>query len=160
MKEEDTLTDIPLYPDGVYGSPHDYGTIRIQGGDTGLVLPRDGSPGYTTAFVECFPPGSFLRGQGTTVAEADDACWAKLQAFLGCPGHIWEPRNYRNGSGICTVCGQYGHDVLTADQVHLTGSKKQRALVPGARPTVACGRCRQSAVPRVRRRNDGDAGPA
>lgn len=112
------MTDISLYPDGHHASPHDYGTIRVQGGATGVVIVRDG-PGYTTAFVECFPEGSFLRGQGATVEEADEACWVKLQAYLGCPGHVWEPRQYRNGSGICTVCGQYGHEVLAPEQLGL-----------------------------------------
>jgi hypothetical protein len=144
------MTDIPLYPGDSYPSPHDYGTIRVQGGATGIVLPRDGSPGYTTAFVECFPPGSFFRGQGSTVTEADDACWAKLQAYLSCPGHVWEPRNYRNGSGVCAVCGQYGHDVLTAAQLGyhcticgeptfntLTGSKTSEPRCADHDPKVA-----------------------
>lgn len=110
------MSQIPLYPDGHHASPHDYGSVRVQGGATGIVIVRDG-PGYATAFVECFPAGSFLRGQGSTVEEADAACWAKLQAYLGCAGHIWEPRSYRNGSGVCKVCGQYGSEVLTAEEL-------------------------------------------
>lgn len=110
------MSSIPLYPDSTFESPHDYGPIRVQAGDFGIVI---GNPIRTTAFVECFPEGSFFRGEGATVAEADDACWAKLHAYLNCPGHNWEPRHYRNGSGYCTVCGQYGSEVLTAAQLSL-----------------------------------------
>lgn len=143
------MSQIPLYPAGHHTSPHDYGTISVQGGATGVVIVRDG-PGYTTAFVECFPAGSFLRGQGSTVEEADDACWAKLQAYLRCPGHDWEPRQYRNGSGICALCSQYGHDVLTAAQLGyfctacgtptfniLTGSRTREPRCPGHDPKDA-----------------------
>lgn len=110
------MTIFPLYPDSSYSSPHDYGLIRVQGGEVGVVLVR-GGPHYTTAFVECFPAGSFLRGEGASVSEADDACWDKLQAYLNCPGHDWEPRQYANGSGVCRVCGQYGSEVLTAEDL-------------------------------------------
>lgn len=143
------MTDIPLYPDSTFTSPHNYGSIRVQGGGTGIVIVRDG-PGYTTAFVECFPEGSFLRGEGASVAEADDACWAKLQAYLGCPGHDWKPRQYRNGSGYCTVCGQYGSGVFTAEQLGyhcttcgvptfctLTGSKEPEPRCTEHDPKVA-----------------------
>ena len=143
------MTDISLYPDGHHTSPHDYGTIRVQGGATGVVIVHDG-PGYTTAFVECFPAGSFFRGQGSTIEEADAACWAKLRAYLGCPGHEWEPRQYRNGSGYCTVCGQYGSDVLTAEQLGffctacgvptfytLTGSKTREPRCTDHDPKIA-----------------------
>lgn len=52
-------------------------------------------------------------------AEADDACWAKLQAYLGCGEHEWEARGYRNGGGFCTRCGQFGSKVFTPDQLGL-----------------------------------------
>lgn len=109
------MTRIPLHP-GVFESTHDYGTTYVQGGESGLVVvPGGGS--YTTAFVECAHDNSFIRGEGETLAEADDACWAKLQAFLGCTQHQWDARGYRNGGGFCTLCGQFGAKVFTAEQL-------------------------------------------
>lgn len=111
------MTTFPLHPDKTYDSPHDYGLIQVQGGESGVVLLREGGS-YTTAFVECFPENSFIRGEGATVAEADDACWAKLQSFTGCE-HQWEPQGYRNGGGICKHCGQFGSKVFTPEDLGL-----------------------------------------
>lgn len=115
-----SMTQIPLSPfhTTFHDSPHDYGDIRVQGGSQGIVFART-KPSYVTAFVECFPPGSFIRGEGETVAEADDACWAKLQAYLGCTAHEWEARSYKNGAGFCIHCGQFGSQVFTAEQLGL-----------------------------------------
>lgn len=107
------MTSIPLSFSSTdcFDSPHDYGTIQVQGGEGGTVFVRGGSS-YITAFVECFPENSFIRGEGATMAEADDACWAKLQSYTGCE-HQWEVRGYRNGGGICKHCGQFGSKVFT-----------------------------------------------
>lgn len=113
------MTRIPLSPAHAtfFDSPHDYGTIMVQGGEGGYVFVRNGE-NYTTAFVECFPEGSFIRGEGATVVEADDACWAKLQSYTGCE-HQWEVRGYRNGGGICKHCGQFGSKAFTPEQLGL-----------------------------------------
>jgi hypothetical protein len=129
------MTSIPLSPRGSFHeSTHDYGDVFVQGGDTGYVF-VSGGENYMTAFVECATAGAFLRGEGKTLAEADDACWTKLQAYLGCPGHEFEPRAYRNGGGICKHCGTFRSGVFTAEQLglfctscgiptlHTTGSK-------------------------------------
>lgn len=100
-----------------YESPNDYGEIFVQGGTSGLVISSRGN--YQTAFVECFPSGSFIRGEGETLAEADAACFAKLQAYLGCPRHEWEARGYRNGGGFCKHCGQFGSQVVTPEDLDL-----------------------------------------
>lgn len=100
-----------------YDSPHDYAGIFVQGGRKGIVLGKEGS--YRTAFIECSPEGSFIRGEGTTLEEADNACFRKLQAYLGCIEHVWEPRGYQNGAGFCKVCGQFGSGVFTAAQLEL-----------------------------------------
>ena len=113
------MTQIPLSTAHAtfFDSPHDYGTLQVQGGEIGTVFVRGGDS-YVTAFVECFPEGSFIRGEGATLAEADDACWAKLQSYTGCE-HQWEVRGYRNGGGICKHCGQFGSTVFTAAELGL-----------------------------------------
>lgn len=98
-------------------SPNDYGDIFVQGGTSGLVFSSRGN--YQTAFVECFPAGSFIRGEGETLAEADAVCFAKLQAYLECPEHAWEARGYRNGGGFCKHCGQFGSQVITPEDLDL-----------------------------------------
>jgi hypothetical protein len=87
----------------------------IQGGKSGVVLVRDGE-NYRTAFVEAFPRGTFLRGEGPTVADAEDKCWEKYQHIANCPAQPehgpFERRKYRNGSGFCTQCGSWFSAVL------------------------------------------------
>lgn len=99
----DHVTQYP-WPDGMF----------IQGGTSGVVF-RKGEP-YRTAFVEAFPVGTFLRGEGKTVAEAEDACWAQYQRLTRCPAHPehgpFEARDYTNGSGFCTRCGGWFSKVL------------------------------------------------
>lgn len=99
-----------------YESPHDYGSLTVQGGADGRVFTPWGN--YSTAFVECFPEGSFIRGEGSTIAEADDACWSKLLSHAACD-HEWEPAGYRNGGGICKHCQGFGHKVFTAAELGL-----------------------------------------
>jgi uncharacterized Zn finger protein (UPF0148 family) len=111
------MTTISLGPGSSFESPHDYGTIQVQGGEDGTAFVRGGAS-RTTAFVECFPENSFIRGEGATLAEADDACWAKLQSYTGCE-HQWEVRGYRNGGGICKHCGQFGSKVFTPEDLGL-----------------------------------------
>ena len=87
----------------------------IQGGKSGLVLVRAGS-NYLTAFVEVFPAGSFIRGEGATITEAEASAWAQYQAGLGC-AHEYEARGYTNGAGFCKKCGQFGTGVFTGAQL-------------------------------------------
>lgn len=77
-------------------------------GRKGLVLGKRGS--YTTMFLEVYPcQGVFIRGEGRTAEECENACWQKWQKHLHCDGtgkpHQWEPGRYRNGVGTCTRCG-------------------------------------------------------
>lgn len=89
--------------------------LYLQGGKHGLVLTESGND-YTTAFVEAFPDRTFIRGEGKTVAEAEDAAWAQYQRMVHCPKHPehgpFERRQYRNGAGFCTECGGWFHNVL------------------------------------------------
>lgn len=88
--------------------------VFLQGGTRGVVF-TNGEP-YRTAFVEAFPSGTFLRGEGKTVAEAEDACWERYQRIVQCPAHPdhgpFEARSYTNGAGFCTQCGSWFSKVL------------------------------------------------
>lgn len=90
----------------------------IQGGGRGIVF---GAPTgtYRTAFVEAFPrnPNTFLRGEGPTIAAAEDACWVQYERIQNCAGGggehgPYEPRQYRNRAGFCTRCGAWFPRVL------------------------------------------------
>ncbi|WP_114906722.1 hypothetical protein [Ornithinimicrobium murale] len=96
------------WPNGAY----------VQGGTSGVVFKRSWGS-YRTAFVEAMLPdsdsgerGPFIRGEGETVAVAEDAAWAKWQEVDACPGHEWEQRGYRNGGGICKHCSRFGMNVF------------------------------------------------
>jgi hypothetical protein len=93
------------WPDGVY----------VQGGAEGLVF-RTAGGAYRTAFVEAFPDGTFLRGEGATISDAETACWVKFQALRTCPAYPnhgpFEARGYTNGAGFCTHCGGWSAHVL------------------------------------------------
>jgi hypothetical protein len=84
--------------------------VFIQGGEHGVVL---GGPdgAYQTAFFEAFPGGTFLRGEGTTLAEAEEKCWKQYQIYSACDGNgphgPYERRAYTNGAGFCTRCGTW-----------------------------------------------------
>lgn len=107
--------------------------VRLQGGGIGLVIRRDpakGEPGsYTTAFVEAFVAGSFIRGEGPTIVEAEQSCWDGYQRLLHCPGptgeHSWKPGRtrksgfdpYRNGAGFCEHCDAFRSGLFTAEQL-------------------------------------------
>lgn len=122
-------TDVPMacaWPQDCY----------VQGGDGGLVLPKgslskflNGEPvntegAYFTSFVEAFPinPDTFIRGEGATIAEAEQQAWARYQQYLSCPGstgHEFEARGYRNGAGFCMHCGMFASKVFTPEQLGL-----------------------------------------
>lgn len=78
----------------------------VQCGGRGVVLKRkDPEKSYTTAFFEAFPnnPSCFLRGEGSTVEEAEAACWEKYQKVITCD-HEMERRDRRDGYGYCKHC--------------------------------------------------------
>lgn len=88
----------------------------IQGGQHGVVFRKDGSS-YGTAFVEVFPGGTFIRGEGETVKEAEDSAWEQYSRIMECLGHEYEARGYRNGGGICKHCGRFQKDAFTAEEL-------------------------------------------
>jgi hypothetical protein len=90
------------WPDGMF----------VQGGAHGVVL---GPKPYRTAFVEALTPkplSTFIRGEGSTIAEAERACWAQYERVMACDGTgephgPFEPRHYENGAGFCARCGAW-----------------------------------------------------
>ena len=102
-READIVAAHP-WPDGT----------RMQGGKQGIVISSTpGKPGYTTAFVEAFfddpqGVGAFVRGEGETVALAEDAAWEKASAILSCKQHDWtrevNGRHRTDGYAQCRIC--------------------------------------------------------
>lgn len=88
----------------------------LQGRAYSRELRRPNGTGFT-AFVEVFTDGTFIRGEGASVADAEDDAWAQFQRFIACPGHEYEARHYRNGAGICARCGRFQSNVFTPEQL-------------------------------------------
>jgi hypothetical protein len=91
--------------------------VYVQGGERGAVMrPKAKGGPYRTAFVEAFPQGAFLRGEGRTLADAEDAAWAKYEVWRDCDGTgphgPFEARGYANGCGHCSRCGTWMTGVL------------------------------------------------
>lgn len=61
-------------------------------------------------FFEAFPPGTFIRGDGETIEDAERKAFAKYERQIGCD-HIWGRHHptrgtYTNGLGWCRRCGR------------------------------------------------------
>ena len=111
----------------------------VQCGDSGVVFKRrrvvesfddplgtiaeiaEGDPAnvYITAFFEAFPrsPDTFVRGEGKTIREAENAAWGKYQAVAGCEHPAFEKRGYKNGCGFCVNCGMFKVGVFDPDEI-------------------------------------------
>ncbi len=80
-----------------------------------------------TAYFEAFPrqPSTFIRGEGATIEEAEDDCWAQYQRYLNCPGrdgHEFEARSYKNGLGFCKWCGlSKSHAIQSPNKCQVCG---------------------------------------
>jgi len=62
-------------------------------------------------FFEAFPPGTFIRGEGATIAEAESRAFEKYRRDLEC-NHVWGRQRpgrevYLNGAGWCRKCGGF-----------------------------------------------------
>lgn len=62
-------------------------------------------------FFEAFPPGTFIRGEGADIAEAERKAFAQFESEFLC-AHHWgrhlEGRGtYLNGAGFCRKCGAF-----------------------------------------------------
>lgn len=84
----------------------------VQGGDSGVVLSKNGN--YQTAFVEAFPknPNTFIRGEGRTLEEAEKSAWEQFQKHSKCTHPGFERRSYQNGAGFCIGCGMFKSDAF------------------------------------------------
>ena len=108
MRIKNTQTDTTQdWPEGIF----------IQGGSNGLVRVSGTKESYKTAFVEVAPDKTFIRGEGATIAEAEEAAWIKYQNWLRCTDHTWETRGYTNGAGFCTKCKGFGSGIFTGEQL-------------------------------------------
>lgn len=60
---------------------------------------------YITAFFEAFPknPSCFIRGEGKTIEEAEEAAWQKYQKIISCD-HEMERRGRTDGYAYCKHC--------------------------------------------------------
>ena len=88
-----------------------------QGGGSGVVINRKDGTTRRTAFFEAFPKdeksSGFIRGEGTTILEAETKCWEQYQRELACPDHEFEPRTYKNGCGFCKHCNCFKSGLFT-----------------------------------------------
>ncbi|WP_148649252.1 hypothetical protein [Novosphingobium barchaimii] len=62
-------------------------------------------------FFEAFPTGTFIRGEGATIAEAEQKAFEKYQRDRACD-HLWgrhRPNHstYTNGAAFCRKCGGF-----------------------------------------------------
>lgn len=102
------------WKDSEYQPRHEWpGDTLVQWGGRGVVL---GKNPYTTAFFEAFPDkkvtagGGFIRGEGKTIEEAEDAAFAQFTRETSCQ-HLWGREHYTNGGQLCRHCRAFrsGH---------------------------------------------------
>lgn len=66
-------------------------------------------------FFEAFPKGTFIRGEGETIADAERSAFAQYQRDLACNHHWGRTRYYadgrstlyHNGAAFCCKCGGF-----------------------------------------------------
>jgi protein gp37 len=106
-------------------------TKLLQGGRRGVVMAKDGRA-YRTAFVEAFTQGTFLRGEGATITEAETAVRGRYLRITGCPTFPdhgpFDRGSYTNGSGFCVGCGTWFPRVLPEIPDDREPSLLERAL--------------------------------
>lgn len=113
--------DMPVRTAGYgYVLRHDW-PYTVSIGGCGNAAPEVGPDGVRTTgpFLEVYPDGSFIRGEGATIEEAEDKAWAEYQRHVACPGHEFEAHTYRNGSGICRLCRRFQSNVFTAEELQM-----------------------------------------
>jgi hypothetical protein len=62
-------------------------------------------------FFEAFPPGTFIRGEGETIEQAERKAFAQYESEFLC-AHVWSRHHerrgtYLNGAGWCRKCGAF-----------------------------------------------------
>lgn len=96
----------------------------VQWGGSGVVLGKEGS--RRTAFFEAFPKSKedagFIRGEGSTIAEAEENALTKYRASIACD-HMWSRAGYTNGGTICRKCKAFNTGIMLP--VYQIGSWKE-----------------------------------
>ncbi|OXX41375.1 hypothetical protein B9J93_20135 [Vibrio sp. V17_P4S1T151] len=95
-----------------YETRYDWGKTHLQAGESGIVISR-GKGSYMTAFFEAFPKvsgfGTFIRGEGKDIDEAEKNAWEKFQKQLACVEHHWNRKVHgsvrTDGYAQCECCG-------------------------------------------------------
>lgn len=125
-----------------YDLQHDWPLdCKVQGGESGIVFTKPGAlkealadpvkagemvvgivakevrqPHYRTAYFEAFPEsnghGTFLRGEGKSLQEAEDKAWRQWVRVRDCEHKEFEARRYENGAGFCKACGMFASNVI------------------------------------------------
>lgn len=113
----------------------------VQWGARGVVFAKSGN--YRTAFFEAFPEenaGGFIRGEGATIAEAEEDAFRRWQKQHGC-AHRWGRKAYVNGGAICHNCGAFR---TVFNPIHDLGGWK-KPLSPSELSAIANGFLREIA---------------
>lgn len=100
------LPDAPLGAKDPYTPSNEWeDDTTVQWGARGVVL---GKNSYSTAFFEAFPAkAGFIRGEGKTIAEAEEDALKKWRRESVCD-HIWGRAHYTNGAALCKKCKAFG----------------------------------------------------
>lgn len=79
-------------------------SVYVQCGEKGVVFSKNGN--YQTAFFEAFPnsPDTFIRGEGSSVEEAEFKAFEKYTKIMNCTQHEMVRRK-ESESGTCKHCG-------------------------------------------------------
>ncbi len=100
-----------------YTTSFNWSGISIQGGDNGVVISASKGKSYATSFFEAFPTihnvKTFIRGEGSTLVEAEQDAYEKLNKKKKCKEHDWVRNDGRverkDGYATCTKCALSGH---------------------------------------------------
>lgn len=67
-------------------------------------------------FFEAFPKGTFIRGEGSSIADAERDAFEQYRRTVGCD-HVWGRHRpgsvtYTNGAAFCRKCGGFRSSVF------------------------------------------------
>jgi hypothetical protein len=101
-----------------YVAKYDWKKTYIQGGDSGVVFCRGKS--YETSFIEVFPKigkhSTFIRGEGASMREAEEAAMIKVKGAESCLEHEFSRKvsgsERTDGSGVCIKCNLFSSTAL------------------------------------------------
>lgn len=120
---KDVGTTIDFRSAGTHEATHPWPEETKVSAGNGVVFQRGTDESYRTLFMEVYPPGaSFIRGEGKTFQECEDAAWSRYQDALRCPKtqdgvHRWIPKGYTNGAGFCAHCNTFQSQTFTGEEL-------------------------------------------